>query len=252
MSKVPVSASASNPVVYRQNELTWRKGDANLKSGSEWLANLTATYMATDWLSFSPVVYYISRNNGVYTLAERAPSEMGGVIYTQLNSGRFQEFNGSLDARFSLLNNKLSLSLFGGYRFQRAENGYYHSLHYWQPGGSASYILGNFRLQARYRARRKVFNDDSGDRIQRQPDNFSFGASYGWKNLYVYCGVDDLFHSKYKSSGIWYSDVVSSEYTNWTTGRKFEINLTYTFGYGKKVDSNIQIASPISVDSSIL
>ncbi|MDE6028284.1 MAG: hypothetical protein K2G23_09450, partial [Muribaculaceae bacterium] len=71
-------------------------------------------------------------------------------------------------------------------------------------------------------------------------------------NLYAYCGVDNLFHSKNKSSTIWYSDVVSNEFTNWSTGRKFEINLTYTFGYGKKVDSNIDIAAPISVDSSIL
>ncbi|MDE6027669.1 MAG: outer membrane beta-barrel family protein [Muribaculaceae bacterium] len=202
----PISASASNPVIYKQNELTWVRGDARLKPGTEWLYNLTATYLAADWLSFSPVVYYISRNNSVCSFAEVAPVDMGGVIYTQLNTGRFHEFNGSLDARLSLLNNKLSISLSGAYKYQKAEKGYFRSLHYWQPGGNVSYIVGNFRLQARYRARRKVFSDDSGDRIRRQPDNFSFGVSYGWKNLYAYCGVDNLFHSKNKSSTIWYSD----------------------------------------------
>ena len=85
-----------------------------------------------------------------------------------------------------------------------------------------------------------------------QPDNFSLGVAYGWRNLYAYCGVDDLFHKKYKSYSYTYSDVLTTEVTSWSTGRKLKINLTYTFGYGKKVDQNINISVPLSSDSSIL
>lgn len=248
----PVSSSASNPVLYRKDELSWVMGDSGLKNGSEWNANFTLAYMPTDWLSITPNVGYRTRNNDVYTYEEAAPAEMGGVIYTQRNTGRFNELKANVRVNFSLFHHKLSVDLYQQYVLQKTETGFYRSCHNWQSIPSVSYIIGNFRLKAQYRGKRKILVNDAGEGILRQPDNLSFGVSYGWKDLYVYCGVNDILHKKYETSSFYYSDVIMSENRSWTTGRRFELNLTYTFGYGKRTETDIDISIPEAAPSSIL
>ena len=86
----------------------------------------------------------------------------------------------------------------------------------------------------------------------RHRDTCDFEFTYGNGNLYLSASVDDIFNTRtkhwtrFRSSNY---DFVKNEYL---TGRKFSVSLTYTFGYGKKVDRSIDISGPQSVDSSVL
>ena len=248
----PISAGALNPVTYRKNELTWVSGDPNLKPESCWSGGISLYYAPTDWLRFSSLFSCIVIDNSVYTHMESAPEHMGGVMKIQQNSGRSEDYRIIPSFDISLFNRSLSLSLWPKFSHKRTRGGHFRSLTCFQPNGDISYTIGNFNIEAEYRGRRKYLPDESGNSMERQPDNFSLGISYGWRNLYAYCGVDDLFHKKYKSLSYSYYDVMTSEITGWSVGRKLKINLTYTFGYGKKVDQNINISVPLSSDSSIL
>ena len=75
---------------------------------------------------------------------------------------------------------------------------------------------------------------------------------YGTGNLYLRCQVQNIFHNKSKEWTCYDSPNYFTEYDSFETGRFFSINLTYTFGYGKKVDKSIDINGPESVESSVL
>ena len=247
-----ISARASNPVTYKKDELTWVSGNPGLKPESDWIAGVRIYYAPTDWLQMSSSFSYIVIENSLYEYIQPAPEEMGGVIKTQRNCGRSEDYRIAPSVSVSLFDRNLSLSFWPKFSHKRTKDGYYHSLTCFQSIGDIRYTIGNFNIEAKYMGRRKYLPDESGNSMVIQPDNFSLGVAYGWRNLYAYCGVDDLFHKKYKSYSYTYSDVLTTEVTSWSTGRKLKINLTYTFGYGKKVDPNINISVPLSSDSSIL
>lgn len=250
--QMPLSASASNPVIYKRDELTWVEGNPNLKPESNWFVNISIYYTPTDWIRFSSLFSYNIYRNSSFHYMESAPEDMGGILEIQRNINKSEQYGIYPSVSVSLFNRHLSLNLCPKFNHKITRNGHFRSLTCFQPVGDISYTIGNFNIEAKYTGRRKYLLDDSGNLMDRQPDNFSLGLSYGWKNLYVYCGVDDIFHNKYKTSSYSYYDVVTKEYTNWSTGRKFKLNLTYTFGYGKKVDQNINISAPAASDSSIL
>lgn len=63
--------------------------------------------------------------------------------------------------------------------------------------------------------------------------------------------IDNIFNNKQKSWKNYNSANYSYYSTRFDTGRTFIVNLTYTFGYGKKLNRNINIDGPSSTSSSI-
>ncbi len=70
-------------------------------------------------------------------------------------------------------------------------------------------------------------------------------------NLYLDLKIEDIFNNHRKSWVQYNSPNLNYHYNYLETGRAISINLTYTFGYGKKVDNRIDITGPESVKTSV-
>lgn len=247
----PLSMSAANPVLIKGSDLTWIEGNPYLNPRSEWFLNSTATYLVTNNFSITGNLWYIKSINSSYNSYEVAPADMGGVIIKTINAPTSDEVRAFVDFRLSLLNYKLSLRATPAFTHKIIKGTYACNFNNWGVTAEASYVIGNFRINASYRSRNK-FMGDAGQYLTRQNDRFQIGVSYGWKNLYANFTIYNLFHDKQKSYTVRYSDVVPNSSYFESVGRSFCLNLTYTFDYGKKVDRNISIDTMQAPESSIL
>ena len=91
----------------------------------------------------------------------------------------------------------------------------------------------------------------SGMEKSWKQDNWNFAVIYGNNNLYLDLKIEDIFNNHRKSWVQYNSPNLNYHYNYLETGRAISINLTYTFGYGKKVDNRIDITGPESVKTSV-
>ncbi len=247
----PPNSAYTNPVLSRQSEILWVKGNPYLKGDYSFDSYFSASYIPKNWIDISAFVSY-SRTTDFKTFDYTAmPQEYGGILKTPYNASPEEQAQIDINARFSLLNNTLTLSLGPQYNYYRAFGKYAGSLRTFSFYANAAYTLKNCRFSLTYHhPREQLFN--AGMERFNYRNNCDFYFTYGNGNLYLSAYVLDIFNTRSKSWTKFQSncyDIVSNQYG---TGRKFGVSLTYTFGYGKKVDQSIDISGPQSVDSSIL
>lgn len=117
--------------------------------------------------------------------------------------------------------------------------------------GSADYTIGDFRLGIWYEGPFKDLSVSGMEKSWKQ-DNWNASLTYGTNHLYVTLRAENILNNKQKSWVHFTSPNFASKYNYLETGRTFSINLTYTFGYGKKVDNGIDINGPASAKTSVL
>ena len=249
--KQSASVSESNPVMVKVSELLWQKGNPYLKNYSDWDIYFTSTYMPKSWLMMTLGVGYNKAYNDIISKYTPASPEAGGLIKEQVNTGISDMLRTALDMNASFLDGRLSVSAAPGWNYEYARGERRTGLGYFLFNGSADYRVGNFRFEVEYQKGGKGLRSSGIERYRRQ-DRWSASMVYGTGNLYLRCQVQNIFHNKSKEWTCYDSPNYFTEYDSFETGRFFSINLTYTFGYGKKVDKSIDINGPESVESSVL
>lgn len=247
----PLNAEKANPVTIKSSSLKWVKGNPYLKPYNMWVGSATFSYRPTEILSSAVILNYFKTFNALYYTYKTAPEDMGGYIATSFNAPPADEFNGILNLDLSLLNRRLNFFVSPCYFYKKARGEYYRTLSYFRLNGGADLIIGNCRLYINYSGRQKSMGD-AGECTAHQGGKWSVGVSYGWKDFYMDFKVSDLFHTKYIATIESFSDVVSDKQFSEGIGRSFRLNLTYTFGYGKKINGNLNIQRPTVDESSIL
>ena len=249
--KQSASASESNPVLVKVSELLWQKGNPYLKNYSDWDIYFTSTYMPKSWLMMTLGVGYNKAYNDIISKYTPASPEAGGLIKELVNTGISDMLRTALDMNASFLDGRLSVSAAPGWNYEYARGERRTGLGYFLFNGSADYRVGNFRFEVEYQKGGKGLRSSGIERYRRQ-DRWSASMVYGTGNLYLRCQVQNIFHNKSKEWTRYDSPNYVTEYDSFETGRFFSINVTYTFGYGKKVDKGIDISGPESVESSVL
>ena len=249
--KQSASVSESNPVMVKVSELLWQKGNPYLKNYSDWDIYFTSTYMPKSWLMMTLGVGYNKAYNDIISKYTPASPEAGGLIKEQVNTGISDMLRTALDMNASFLDGRLSVSAAPGWNYEYARGERRTGLGYFLFNGSADYRVGNFRFEVEYQKGGKGLRSSGIERYRRQ-DRWSASMVYGTGNLYLRCQVQNIFHNKSKEWTCYDSPNYFTEYDSFETGRFFSINLTYTFGYGKKVDKSIDINGPESVESSVM
>ena len=249
--KQSASASESNPVLVKVSELLWQKGNPYLKNYSDWDIYFTSTYMPKSWLMMTLGVGYNKAYNDIISKYTPASPEAGGLIKELVNTGISDMLRTALDMNASFLDGRLSVSAAPGWNYEYARGERRTGLGYFLFNGSADYRVGNFRFEVEYQKGGKGLRSSGIERYRRQ-DRWSASMVYGTGNLYLRCQVQNIFHNKSKEWTRYDSPNYVTEYDSFETGRFFSINVTYTFGYGKKVDKGIDISGPESVESSVM
>ncbi len=247
----PPNSAYTNPVLTRLSEIQWVKGNPYLKGDYRLFSYLTANYLPKRWLDISAFVLYIRTTDYATFDYTAMPQEYGGILKTPFNASPEEEVQIDINARLSLLDNSLSFALGPQYNYYRAMGRYADSLHAFSFYANAAYTLKNCRFSLTYHHPREQLYKAGMERFNYR-NNCDFDFTYGNGNLYLSAYVLDIFNTRSKSWTKFQSDCYDKDTNQYGTGRKFGVSLTYTFGYGKKVDQSIDISGPQSVDSSVL
>ena len=231
-----------NPVLVQSSELMWLKGNPYLMNNDAWFTVLSVNYLPLNRLSFSFHNNYSRSNGGILFEYTPMDKDYGGVLKTAYNTSSSDHFSSSLGIHTSFFERTLTLHLQGIYNFAK-EYLTKIDLHTFNWRVDASYTLGNVRLSLNYRSPVKALSNGGRETI-REASRFDVSLTYGWNNLYMDFTLIDLFHKYSKQSVVYESQNYSFSTKNYNVGRAFSINLTYTFGYGKEINPNINASIP--------
>lgn len=247
----PVSASESNPVLVKNSDLMWTLGNPHLNSCNVWQNAIYATYLSNTWLSATIAFQYSKTFNPIVEYYTAAPVEYGGLIKELRNSSPYDTYAATMAIGGSFLNRNLNITLYPMYIYDKYRGIYAETYSQFKLSGNISYTFGNFRTTIGYQPPYKGYTNAGMTRF-RQSDSWNFNITYGSGKLFAYFMIDDIFHNKRKVSENFRTDHYATNFTNWDNGRWFKIGVSYTFGYGKKVDGGIDINSAESAKSSVL
>lgn len=244
------TASESNPVLVRNSELIWSLGNPYLKNLTSWDTYVSSTYIPSNWLTMSLGLGYVKTYNGIIPTYTPGPAETGGLIRENINAKPKDSFRATLGFSGSFLDDNLSVSVDPQWFYTHFSGTYGKGLHCFTLSGSVDYTIGDFRVGVSYDG---PYRDLSmGGMVRsRKRDSWSATVEYGNGNLYIDLGVEDIFNNKARSWETLTSPNYSTVTHTWETGRKLTLNVTYTFGYGKKIDRGIDISGPEKTKTSV-
>ena len=245
----PPVASRANDAIIRESELMWVKGNLKLPQLNITQVMSTATWMPSAWPSGALHVRYLRYGNYEFSIYQRAPKEMGGLIRQSVFTKCFDDFLMQLNLNVSFLKGAMSIYARPSWKYQRFRGVYAsesHNTFVYDVG--ASYRIRNFGFNLTYSSGSRII-DEGGQYQMKTRDNLGFSASYGNGDIYVVVGMDNITHKKERTDITFSSPYYCYRDVLVTSGRKIFLTLSYTIGYGKRVDRNIDISAP-SIPSS--
>lgn len=245
------SAGETSTVMMKSTELLWIKGTPTLKSQDSWSGIIDLTYLTNKWLSLSFHTDFIRMGNISIPTYVVAPREQGGLIKSEINADPFDLFDLSLSMNFRMLDGDLSLHLYPYWRYCHMRGAYAKKYYPFSFNGSIDYTLGNCNFTISYEGPTNAIYD-AGMQKYWCRDRWNAEFTYGKGNWYFNIAIEDIFNRKAHSwkttdAGNYFSHIDMK-----TWGRSLVLNLTYTFGYGKKVDRSIDIQGSSQIKTSIV
>lgn len=242
-----------SPNVIQVNELLYRTGNPMVENSRHWTFNLGYTFIPMSKLSLSAGVYYYTlRDRGVdtYSLYDGGRAVLRGFD----NSGDYTNLQGYLSATVRLFSNSLILQ--GGLSVNSYKSTGYYEIDRVPLFGqlNAQYYWRGFSFSAYYQSRYRAF-DPVGGSWSTNRDYYSLQA--GWNHGPVNISVSALNFARRRYDGSW-SELVTPVYstveTSYTSNYRqcFMLSLTYTVGYGKKVDHRDEVGRASRGGSAIM
>lgn len=244
------AASETAPVTIRTSELLWTEGNPYLKPEESINFYISPTYIPTEWFSLGAYIGVFKTIHPRGFTYSSAPKEMEGLIVSRVSFPSSEQYIANANLNFALFKRKLNIGVQPSFTHWLARPEGRRRMSEFSCNLSADYVLGNCRANLSYHSSSKGLfgNGDS----YKSDDSLDFGFTWGTGNLYL--SLQCLNVLRNKTCVISTSEATSySEYSyQYTTGRQLNISMSYTFGYGKKLDRNIDILEGTSVGSSIL
>lgn len=246
----PPEANESNPVMVKSTELVWTKGNPYLRNADYWETHVRASYTPVENLMLAPWLTHVRTDNEIVPWHEAATPEAGGIIKSFRNADHSDNIMIGLPISWTCLGDNLSLEISPEWEYTRAYNEQKKSFDCFYFSAEADYTLGNCRFEVSYTSPYQGLYSAGMERTRRQ-DSCSVAFVYGNDNLYLKVEAENIFHSKSRYWTRLVSGCFSSDLNSFETGRRLALSLSYTFGFGKKVDKSIDISRPESVSSSV-
>lgn len=245
------SASMSGDVTIRQDELNWLRGNTSLRNCETWFTDVSYSWMPLRMFTLTASLSYTRNDKEFITTYEPADEQMGGVIKTYANGAAVNSYALNMVMILRLFDDKLMLHAQPVFSYSHVGGPYADSMPWFRMRASASYDIGNFSISCNYSSAQKGLQN-GGMQTSWMQDFFEAGVTYGNGDIYVHLGVGNIFHAKSKQWTKTDAGVYNSLLTSYDLGRRVNLSFTYTFGYGKKVERNIDIAPGGEIKSGAL
>ncbi len=246
-----ISDKASD--LLRENEFMYISGNPMLDYYSHITFNLSYSWFPSNSFSLNAFGKFLGMKDRQMTTYE--PYDNGtALLRTYINSGNYFNNEIGLSANLKLFNNSLQLYVSPRQCFYRSTGIYDKNYNPFQIMAQVSYYLRQFYFLGYYQTPQKMMFSNSP--ITYKSRN-SYGIAAGWANSdwNVRISAYNFCNSHWDSADISLETPLYKEHkTNLGTNSHARLNLsvTYTFGYGKKVQRGNEVGEQQGASSAIL
>lgn len=251
-SSTPLLSMKTHNIV-RENEVLYISGNPRLKASRLTTVNLAYTWMPSN--SFGMSVYGFCESNYSRMLAVYEPFMQGAAVKrSYINSGDLIVGEIGLPVNWKPLSGKLQLYVGPRLAIYKSTGVYDVAFSHFQCLFQATYYAKDFYIQAFWKTREKTMdNENPSICVSRNFHSLILGWSNGAWNLRIV--GNNMFNSGWKDNvTITTSPYFSERKTAFSTSYHPRINfsVTYTLGYGKKIQNDNEVGGQSGAASAIL
>ncbi len=246
-------ASEKTPNILQQNELMFYTGNPNIGLSRQITFNLSYNWIPSNKFSASAFIQYFGEYNlyvPVYTLFNDGTALLRGYE----TDGNYNRTQIGLSFNYKLLNNNLQLAASPSVSFYRMSGLFDISRTPFTCNASATYYIGNFYFQASYQTRNLTIQGNRGV-IYKDRDFYQIIIGWSRSNWNIRVSGMNLFRNDWLCATNKLSTSLYSE-TRFVDGnnfhRRLNLSVTYTIGYGKKVQRGNEVGEQSGASSAIL
>ena len=239
--------------VLQDNEYMFVTGNPMLDNSRHITLNLSYTWMPSN-------VFGLSAFNNFFEMIDRQiitykPHFDGStLLHTYINDGNYIQNEMGLAANYKLFDGKLQLYVSPKQTFFKSTGVYNKSYNLFTITAQATYYLNSFYFEAYYQTPGKQMFSSSPQIYKNR--NFH-SLTVGWANSdwNIRVMAANVFNKSWSSAEIVTESPLYREYKeNIGTSSHPRINvaLTYTFGYGKKVQRGNEVGEQSGASSAIM
>ena len=252
-SKDVPDASQKSPNTLQQDELMWYQGTPTLSDYSYHSAGLSYTWLPSNkWQLSADGYIYMLGNRCVTIYSPTAPE--GTMLRRYVNDGDYRSGMLGISATAKFFDGKLVAKLRPQYWLRKTTGAYASTRNELTCTAQLTYYFGKFYLWGRYMTPSRYQEEQSGI-VERTPATYQIQLGWGDKGWNIRAGVYNFLRTSWESS----HQILSSKYYSFdrkefSTAQHWRITLavSYTFGYGKKVDHYDEVRGSGTAESAIL
>lgn len=235
------NASSYAPTLIQNNEFLYTQGNPNLKQYNLATAQLSYTYYPSMRVYFSAYAKYSGYYDRITSYYLPVP-DYDIILKSFKNGGNFQSYEIGGQVGFGIPG-KLMCSIRPNLGFVHTPTTQSKDYTLFEVSGWAQYYFGNFYAHASYITPSKSIGLDEPVRL-RYNSSYSLGVGWGAKGWNLSFIASNIFKKGYDYKN---STIESPYYYNYATHNSyyghcnFTLRVTYTIGYGKKIDSSNEI-----------
>lgn len=239
--------------ILQENEYMYITGNPLLKNSRHVTLNLAYTWMPTNAFgmsAFSNFVEYFDRQIIIYE-----PYNNGqALIRNYRNSGNYIKEEIGLAANWKLLGGKLQLYASPKQSFYKSTGTYNKSYNPFNIIAQATYYFNSFYFQAYYQSPDKQMFTSS-PQIYKNRNFHSLTAGWANSDWNVRVMAANFFNKGWNSADIVTESPLYTEYREnigTSSHPRINVTVTYTFGYGKKVQRGNEVGEQAGANSAIM
>lgn len=240
--------SAKNPVTVQRDELMYTVGNPKVKPFPRYELSLNYLLQLGAFRIFS-MFHWNHAFDAFHTFYTPMPGRQA-MLQSFENGGHTDDVSLRVNLSLYLFNNKILVTATPEYGLQRSSYPGYPTLHPFEIYSTINGYFGNFNISANfYSGKSRRYSSQNMDVIADRPHSYWLKAGWGNGKVRAELTLQNIFTRKTDSK----RSIVVSPYFDSTTietspynCRQIIVNLSYTIGYGKKVDRSNEISGGVS------
>lgn len=246
-------ASQKSPNMLQQDELMWYQGTPTLSDFSYHRAGLSYTWLPDNKWQLSADGYVYKLGNRCVTIySPTAPN--GTMLRKYVNDGDYRSGMLGISATAKFFGGKLVSKLRPQYWLRKTTGAYASTRNELTCTAQLTCYFGNFYLWGWYMTPSRYQEEQSGI-VERTPAKYQVEFGWGNKGWNISASAYNFLHTSWESSRQTLSSgPYSFDRREFSTAQHWRVSLSvsYTFGYGKKVQHNNELSGAGTVESAIL
>lgn len=247
------NASQKSPNMLQQDELMWYKGTPELEDYKYTNALLSYTWLPNNRWQLTADAYFGYIKNRCVTLYSPTGPD-GAMLRQYFNGGNYFSDYIGVNATGKFFGGKLVAKLRPQFWIRKTTGDYAWNSNQLTCTAQLTYYFGNFYLLGYYATPNKYQQNHSGI-ISRSPSKYQVQIGWGKGAWNLKATAYNFLHTSWEDC----RETLTSEYysfdrTSFGTQHhaRYSVSVTYTVGYGKKVQRNNEISGSGTAGSAIL